>query len=398
MERRRLRTEVAACVAFLLVAPLVGRLIVSVLGSPLRGLGLTQWVQSLDGSRPFTDIGWEVSWSAGLLDPVRTMYDPIATLAPLIGMSVYAQPSMTHPPTSVVMWIPLSLLPYSWWLGFFACASVLAVAVSLRLVGVPPWVAYPVTALGALTPIGMFAVTTTYPLAGLLIALAWRFRDHPWMAGPAYGLLAASRGFAGLMMVYPLIRRQWRTFGTAVAVIVVLGLGAIAIEPSSVAGFVDSATTLSSLEPREDNYAVDALLSRRGLPGWLAYVLAVAVFASGLCLRRERFWLLFWCSLCITPIAWAQSITVLLPLLAVMWMSGRWGTMLTVTALALTFGVSVTSPAGANASWLVVLACAGVGVLTCDLRPRAGRESADGVTGVLDPLGQIAAGTAADRG
>ena len=378
---RRHRLEMVLVAAFLVLAPLLARAVVGALAPALRGLGLGPLVAYLDGSGAFTDVGWEVASSQGLVDSTRSMYDTIDVLAPLIGMSAYDVGAHTHPPTSVVMWLPLGYLPYGWWLAFFVCASAVMLALTLRVMAVPAWLAYPLVALMSITPVGMFVLTTTYPLMALVLALAWRFRDVPWVAGPAYGVLAAARGVAGVLLVYPLVRRQWRTVVVALGLLVVLAGIATILEPTAISEFLrEGRAAIEYLSSQGYLFSPFALLARWGVPTWLGYLGALLVLVLGVFLKRNLFWLLVWFSLAISPLGWVHSIAGALPLFVLMWRSGRLGQILTLVVATATFALFDTAPVTANLAWLVTLVATGIAVVACPIAVEGGRAPRDGAS------------------
>jgi hypothetical protein len=369
---RNLRGREALLLAFfIVVGPVLLTLVAPALDGLARSGGWALYADVFGGRLPFTDVGWEVASARGLLDPGRSMYESVDALAPLIGMNAYDVGAHTHPPTSAVMWTPLAIVPYGWWIPFYVCLAVTAVAVSMRVLGVGPSIAYPVAALLALTPAGMFSMTTTYPLMALALALAWRYRDVPMIAGPMYAVLAASRGVAGVLLVYPMLRRQWRTLALAVGLLVLALVVALGLEGDVVSRFVNEGrVTIDSWLGRTFLFTPEALLTRRGIWTGAWYAAALVLVGLGLYLRRESFWLLVWLSLALAPIAWAHSIVATIPLLVVMWFSGRLGQVLTLLAAGLTLAVAPFTIPGPNSAWIVVLLTTGIGVLACPLGAR----------------------------
>lgn len=372
--RRPVGIEAIAVSAFVALGPLFARLLLTVFASPLRGTGVASLVADLEGGNPFTDVGWEVASARGLVDPAHSMYETIDILARLIGMAAYDVGSHTHPPTSIVMWIPLGFVPYWLWLPFYVCVALAACAVSLRLMRVPAWLAYPLAALLALTPTGTFALTTTYPVMALALALAWRYRDRSTVAGPAYAVLAAARGVGGVLLLYPVLRRQWRTLVVAVAVLAGVGLVALALEPSAVAEFFRrGAGAVDALSQQPNVFSPAAILGRHGWPAWPAYVVAVAITAIAVIVRRNAFWGLFWLSLAITPLGWVHSLVGALPFYVVIWRTGRLGVLIVLTNVVLALGVLPMSPAAINASWLLLVVTGAAAILAFRLDEDGGR-------------------------
>ncbi len=368
--------ESVLLVAFVAIGPYVARALVAVLASPLRGAGLTGPVQMFGSGAPFTDIGWEVSSARALVDPGFSMYASIDVIARLIGMDAYDVGAHTHPPTSVVLWLPLAFAPYALWLPHYVFASLASIGLSMRVMGVGAWIAYPLGVLVALTPSGSFALTTTYPIMAVVLALAWRYRDVGPVAGPAYAILAAARGVGGLLLAYPLLRRQWRTFGLAVAIVAVLvGVAAVA-EPTALGEFLRrGAGAVDAAGQNPNVFTPAAVLARHGLPGWLAYVAAVALAALAFALRRSRFWVLFWVSLAVSPLGWVHSLVGVIPFLVVVWRSGRLGVLIVLVNAVVALGVLPASPGAVNASWLFLIMTTAIALVACRLD---GERESDG--------------------
>lgn len=368
--RRPVGVETLINIAAIVVLPVVALVLYPPLAERLRGLGFTQLVESFSRTNPFTDIGWEIAAARALVDRAHSMYDSTDVLGALIGMNAYDVGTHTHPPTSVVPWIPLGFVPYSWWLPFFVVSSVVAIAVSMRVLNVAPWLAYPTAIVVALTPVGQFALTTTYPLSALVLACAWRFRDHPWIAGPAYAFLTAARGVSGLLLLYPLVRRQWRTFLIGLGLVVALAVVAVVLEPDSVSGFLDRGmASIRDLQAAGYLYTPDAIASRAGLPGWTAWLVCVVVAVAAAWWRRNVFWSLAWLAFAVSSLAWAWSAIAVIPLVVVIAQSGRIGRVLAILTAGISLGSLAVAPVGGNVLWPFVLAMTAIGLLTCRLEP-----------------------------
>lgn len=368
--------ELLANVALIIVVPLVSRLLHPVVNAPLRGFGFGELVDALSGKGGFTDIGWEVAASKGLVDSSYSAYDTITRLGPLIGMDSYGEAGITHPPPALMFGIPLTVVDYDWWLSFWVVTAFCALALSMRLMRVPAWVAYPLALGICLTPPGMFATMSSYPIAALLISVAWVYRTHSVIAGLAYGVLAATRGVGVILLLYPVAKRRWRTVLVAVALVGVLSLAALAIEPQLVGDFLTQGR--ASIQMALDypaQYTFDALLARQGLPQWIAWLAAAAVVLAGVGLKRDFFWLTVWFMFAVTPIAWTHTPVQALPLLVVMWQSGQLGRLLTLL-VGVVF-VSAT-PVGWNVAWPFLIVLSAVAVLACPLGRPAQDPQADG--------------------
>ena len=139
-------------------------------------------------------------------------------------------------PCFTILMTPWSWLP-------LPVAAVLFVLVSLGLFGVTVWLcarplcatveararwAVPI-AVGLMTPyVYACAVLGNLGLVLLfLVVLAWYWaaRGRPWVAGAALGLATLLKVLPAVLIVFFLLKRQWRVAGGAVGTIVVVGLG-----------------------------------------------------------------------------------------------------------------------------------------------------------------------------
>lgn len=360
--------ELLANVALIATVPLIARLLAPAVEGLARSLGLGYLFDILAGNGGFTDIGLDVAGARGLVDPVYTAYDSSLALNNLIGMGGFDMGPHTHPPTSMIIWLPLILADYRWWTSFFAVASICAIALSMRVMKVPVWLAYPVALAIALSSAGYFSTLSTYPLSALALALVWTYRTHPVIAGPGYAFLIASRGIAALILLYPLAKRQWRTLLLATALVLGLLLVAVALEPTVVREFLTTgkdAVDQNILRP--DSLTPQALATRRGLPSGLVWITAAMVAGWAYWRRRDLFWPVVWFSFAVTPIAWAHASVAALPLLVVVWRSGRLGQGLT---LAIGFAALVLLPVApglVNAGWTVMVIATGIAIIACPL-------------------------------
>lgn len=366
--KRAVWVEVALNALAILLLPLVAVLLHPYVSSLARTFGLGTPFDLLAGINESSDIGWEVAVARALVEPGISVYARMGEMGPLIGMEPYDAGVHTHPPTSFVLWLPLTFIPYTWWVGAYSVFSVSAIAGSMRIMRTPAWVAYPLAVLIALTSIGAFGLTTTYPVMALVLALAWRYRSNPWVAGPSYAVLAAGRGLAGLLLAYPLIRRQWKTLTIAVALLLAFLVIAFALEPTVFADFLTvGRESIARYASEPYNYSPESILGRWGLPAWPWWLLALAIAAAALYRRQEPFWVFVWLAFALSPLAWVHSIIQAIPLLVILWASSRTGKMLVTVTAVLT--LAVFTPTGyPNLAWTAMVAATGIGLFTCSLK------------------------------
>jgi hypothetical protein len=338
---RKNGTEMVSNIAVILVLPLMARWLWSQYSDAIRQFGLGELMSRLAGEGGWTDVGWEVASAVGLIRGDYSAYDSLEVLHPLIGMDVtfVDLSSHSHPPMSLPLGLPLVPLDYGTWLAYWAIVALLMMAWSMRLLNVPAHIAYPLALVIALSVPGRWGLVSTYPVSALLVAWAWRSRDRWLTAGVAYGLFGATRGIGLVLLAYPLVRRQWRTL--LVAAGVVLGLLAIALflERDVVTTWLT--TSRASIEAnmqRADLLTVGSIFRRYGYPEFFAWIIAAVVGLTAWRRGSNLFWVLNWVILAISPIAWFHTIILAIPLLVMVWRSGRLGqvTVFIVAAASLT--------------------------------------------------------------
>ena len=217
----RHRVELLLNLLALVTVPLIAKWLWVRYESAIRQFGSGEFLAYLAGNGRWTDIGWEVASTLGWLLPGFSAYDSIEVLHQLIGMDVpfVDSSSHTHPPTSIPLGLPLVFFPYQSWLPYYMTLCFFMVAWSMRLLGVPPHIAYSLAVFISLTVPGMSGLVSTYPISALLVSVAWSQRGNWLTAGLAYGFYGASRGVGLILLLYPLVRRQARTLMLAIGVI-----------------------------------------------------------------------------------------------------------------------------------------------------------------------------------
>jgi hypothetical protein len=238
-----------------------------------------------------------------------------------------------------------------------------ALAITMRIMGVPIWVAYPTALLLGLTSEGQNVLTGTYPVLGVALALAWRYQGRVAISGLSYAILVASRGVGVVLLLYPLARRRWRTVAIALAAVAILGILAVAIEPTVVSDFLDTGRASITLNLGRPILTPAALLTDVGLSVWLAWLVCPAIALVALVRRRSLFWVIAWLSFAVTPIAWPHTFATVLPLAVVIWRSGGLGVALMI--------VSAVPLLGRNTDtvivWPVFIGLSAIALFFCDL-------------------------------
>lgn len=335
---RRHGIELALNLAAILAVPVVAAWAWERYQDAIRQFGLGELMSRLAGNGGWTDIGWEVASAIGLIRGDYSAYDSLEVLHPLVGMEVsfVDLSAHTHPPMSIPFGLPLVPFPYGTWLSYWVITALLMIAWSMRLLRVPPHIAYPLAILIALTVPGRWGLVSTYPVSALLVAWAWHSRDRWLPAGVAYGLFGASRGVGLILLAYPLIRRQWRTLVVAGAVVLGMLAIAVAFEGDVITAWLTtSRASIEASMQRPDLLSVGSVFRRFGYPEFMAWIVALIIGLIAWWRGSNLFWVLNWVILAISPIAWFHTIVLAIPLLVMVWRSGRLGqVMVLITAAA----------------------------------------------------------------
>lgn len=226
----------------------------------------------------------------------------------------YVDPHYLYPPGGTLLMAPFGYLPvfasHNWFVFFNTVAMIIAACLLVRMFG------YALTsvALPALL-VAMFcteSVTNTLVFTNingcilLLEVLYFRWlldgnKNHQWWAGIAIGLSLVVKPVLGVLLLLPLLNRQWRTFAGAFGVPILFNLAAwpLIADPMN---FINR--TLPYIFSTRDYFNSSILGNGTyyGLPMWLILALrvlflALAVASLVLLYRyyRERdqlFWML----------------------------------------------------------------------------------------------------------
>ncbi len=260
-----------------------------------------------------------------------------------------------HPPSSVLLALPLARLDYPDAFLDWSLISLLALAISLwmvvRQLGVPftAWSLTPtVTLLLVCNPFSQQMIQGQLNLVLLLlVTCVWVAdrSDRPMAAGLCLGAATAIKLFPGLLFVYFLLRRRWATFAWGVAGLMLLtALTALVFGPSVYESYLRQA--MPEVAVYYDKWPNISLAgfwlklfegrSGRTIPIWHNTVLAwslvlvswgVVLFAlaRAILLARTRddndraFALTLTAMLLLSPITWDHYCVLLLLPMAILW-------------------------------------------------------------------------------
>ena len=250
----------------------------------------------------------------------------------LAGQSPYPDPATFHgddnyvyPPTLAVLMTPLSALPERHAVTLYMLASIAAILLAIRLLGVRDWRCYVVALFFPIVQDSL-KLGTLGPFLVLLLALVWRYRNSTLGAGAALGLAVVLKLFLWPFALWLVVTRRFRAALVAIGTGVGLALGSWAI--IGFAGLRDYARLLELLadQEAESSYSLIAVGHLFGLSYGAASIVAVAMGAVLLVLAaraarwedrspferdRASFVLVLAASLALTPIVWLHYLSLL---------------------------------------------------------------------------------------
>ena len=286
-------------------------------------------------------VGWAVastvsnrSFDVGF-DYLGTLWEP--GRAVLHGGPIYAEPTRAavvignpslYPPLFILLTVPLSLLPAtaaSWlWSGILA----LCVCASLRILGLRDWRLYVLAVLSPVVLHGLYYGNLTLALM-VPLAVAWRFRDSPWVTGSAVAVAVAAKLFAWPLVFWLLFTRRFRAAAVSV------GLGAVLlVVPWALIGFEGLSSYPDLLRAVQDVYArvslsVASVAASFGASTSLAVAIAglaglVLVAVAGVVARRpdgdrRAYALVIAACIVASPIVWQNYAALMFLPIAITW-------------------------------------------------------------------------------
>ncbi len=306
------------------------------LGTALAGVGLL-WLVAAWSLMSGGD-GWGYDYrayadAAERLADTGTLYPPETLDGPYrpgpYGLYMYA------PPLGIAIG-PLANLELDTAVTLWFVWHALALAAACALMPVERWIKLAVFGLAALSyaVVRDFALGNVSVLLLLPLAAAWRWLDRP-AGAMAQALAMAVRPTLGVLLIWQLLRRQWR----AVAWTVGTGLALVALSLPFVGfdGYRDYLTVLANLEGVtgvDRNYDLSTSALELGFDRSVAELSLIAGYvmafvAIGLSLRRERelgFVVTSSASVLLSPLLWDHYLAMLVLPAAFLAARGRsWG-------------------------------------------------------------------------
>jgi hypothetical protein len=189
-------------------------------------------------SRP-NHFDFSIYYASGLA--LREHRDPYTTdlnsIAPALNLEIEPMHYATDPPTYLLAFEPLTLLPLQqafWvWEALNLAALLASLALLFRGSGLGVWRALAIVALALLyPPVGehfFYGQNKIFVLLMLALMIRWMADGHDAPAGLILGVAVLMRGFPLLLVGYLLLRRRWRAAAYTILGIVAGALVTVAI-------------------------------------------------------------------------------------------------------------------------------------------------------------------------
>jgi alpha-1,2-mannosyltransferase len=233
--------------------------------------------------------------------------------------------AFVYPAVSAVLFAPRGLIGRGAASTVYVFLCILCIPATLRILDVRDWRVYCVTLLWFPLFNGWQSGNVTLPLM-LMVAIAWRFRDRPWIAGFITALAISIKPFVWPLGLWLLATRRWKAAGMALASGFALNLVGWAI-----LGFNEISTYLhlASVDARslwKEGYSVLAVAHHLGSSRSFAEIVLVLVAAGaaaalihvGAARRSEHAAMALAVGLMLfaSPLVWAHYFSLLLVPLA----------------------------------------------------------------------------------
>lgn len=279
-------------------------------------------------------LGYGHAWPIGF-DFRGTLWEPAGAL--LDGAAIYAEPTRenivlgnpaVYPPVFIIASVPLALLPVTLASWVWFCILAVCVVAAMWILGVRDWRCHVIAVTSPVVVHGLFYGNLTIVMV-LLVALAWRYRGRPWIAGLALGGAVAAKLFVWPLVVWLLLTRRFRAAAWAVGSGVVLVLGAWALVGFE--GFRDYPKLLRAVQDvyAERSISISTVAGALGAPVDLAVATAavaglVCIMAAAWLVRRDdgdrrAFAVLVAACVLASPIVWPNYAALLFVPIAVTW-------------------------------------------------------------------------------
>jgi Glycosyltransferase family 87 len=232
-----------------------------------------------------------------------------------IGMDYPYGTANPHPPTTLSIVLPLTLVNFNRAEQIFAFAMLLAYIATIALVGVRMPLAVAGGIAVAVSMPGAYGLNNVVPMIGVGVALAWRFRDQPLLAGLGIALAATPKS-SGLILLLPFaVSGRFKAAAWGAGCTAVLAAVPMAFQPTIWERYLKAGVAAIAInESRPDNGALLHLAQVHGVSTILAAGVIVSAALLLALVSRDTFWPTVWLMVALLPIAWTYSLLTLLPL------------------------------------------------------------------------------------
>ena len=230
------------------------------------------------------------------------------------------QKGYVYPPQLLLALMPLTPLPVAVAAVIVALGMLALLGLTLWLLGIRDYRCYAAALLWVPSVSGVLLSNLSIPFA-FALAVAWRYRDESWKPAWALGLTVSAKFLMWPLLVWTAATRRLRATVLALALGVVVPLGAWAVIGfEGLTGYPDLLRRLSEIQS-ERSYSIVGMAATAGLGDAVGKGLTVIVGGAllGGCVlfaRRGDDARSFTCSivaaLALSPIVWLHYLVVLL--------------------------------------------------------------------------------------
>jgi hypothetical protein len=242
-------------------------------------------------------------------------YEITEKLSERVGAHWEVSTANPHPPTMLPFILPFLAGDYRSALGAWSLAMLFVLILSVRFLDVPWAVAGGVGVALAVSFPGAYGIGNPVPLIGLGLAIAYRWRNHPLLAGLGIALAAAPK-ISGILIVIPfLLARRFKAVAVAAGVYGVLAGLPVLFQSNVWSRYFQAGVRAAVLNAsRSDNASWLHLAERCGVSSFVVIALLGVLAIVAAIITRDTFWPAVWLIVVALPIAWMYSLLTLLPL------------------------------------------------------------------------------------
>ncbi len=263
-------------------------------------------------------------WQAGRdVAHGRDPYPTVAGISPLPGI---AHEEFIYPAAVAVAMVPLGVLPFGAAATVFVVLLVVAVAATLRILGVGDWRCYGI-AFSTIPVLESFRLGAVTPFLALGLAGIWTLRDRRWSLPVLVCAVVLAKLFLWPVFVWLLATRRWGAAVRAALLTVAIGaVGWAVVGFGTLSRYPHVLRRMTDVQYRK-SYGVDGLLASLGTGGTAArtgvvIVAVVGAAAIAVTARRARssepaFALTVVVSLLASPLVWLHYYALLLVPIAI---------------------------------------------------------------------------------